>query len=277
MPLPPAQTAIPIQVLRNSVCLDDSYTLAALESVTTPLLGLAHEDQPVCLPAEPVHVMVSTSAGGGSTTLLRGLMAQLLRLGAHIDVIDTTSKEHAWAAGLDGVEYFTHIEDIHEYLVDAAQDVLRDNAGTQAVSGWERRRIVVIENADQVVFGLRQYWRHTRPESQLDETPAVEAIAVLQDEGRRAGLSLFVSTPSAQIPGTGPVPDAFGVRVLAHGCTNQWMRAAPEIWPVPPLSLTRGRMYVVSDRQAVRMQCLYMSPGQARAWASDVTRKEFVR
>ncbi|WP_432156091.1 cell division protein FtsK [Streptomyces sp. bgisy153] len=261
------QTSIPVQALRSSVRLSDPYTLAALNTASAPLLGLTNGDRPLVLPDGADHVLVAAGAGGGTTTLLRALTAQVLALGARADVIDPSGTAHTWARGLAGVTYLSRIAAIHDHL-QLTVAALQDGCGTWD-GGWHGRRVMVIENTSTVAYGLRQYWAHTRPESQLEEAPGVEALAVLLATGPSFGVQVLAGNPHGDIPGLGHVPthQVFGTRVVAYGGATLWKRVAPEIWAVPPYSLIPGRMHVVARGDITAMQGLYLTDDEARAFA----------
>ncbi|MFF9785676.1 cell division protein FtsK [Streptomyces nigrescens] len=261
------QTAMPIQALRSSVRLADPHTLAALDASATPLLGLADGDRPICLAEGAEHVLVAAGAGGGVTTLLRSLTAQALCLGAEVDVIDPSGSAHRWAHELPRVTYLSDIAAIHDHLqltVASLHDGIRSWS-----SGWHDRRVMVIENSGAVAYGLRQYWMHTRPETQLEEAPGVEALAILLASGPAFGIQIFAGNPRGDIPGLGQVParEVFPTRVLAYGGATLWQRVAPEVWSIPPYSVIPGRMHVVADHTVTAMQALYLSDDEAHAFA----------
>ncbi|MFK0142545.1 cell division protein FtsK [Streptomyces murinus] len=262
-----SQTSIPLTALRSSVRLSDRYTLAALDAAAdTPLLGLADGDRPVLLPNGTGHLLVAAGAGGGTTSVLRALAAQALALGARVDVIDP-SGAHTWARDLPSVTYLTQIAAVHDHLlltVAALQDGCAHWDG-----GWPGRRVLLIENTSTIAYGLRQYWLHTRPETQLEEAPGVEALAVLLATGPSFGVQIFAGNPRGDIPGLQHVPtqQVFTTRLLACGGPALWKRVAPEIWAPPASSLVPGRLHLAADGRATAVQGLYVTDDEARALA----------
>lgn len=263
-----SQTSIPLTALRSSLRLGDRHVLAALGAADgAALLGLADGDRPVLLPEDAGHVLVAAGAGGGTTTVLRSLAAQALALGAHVDVIDPSNAAQSWARGLPGVTYLSRIAAIHDHLlltVAALQDGCADWDG-----GWPGRRVMVVENTSTIAYGLRQYWLHTRPETQLEEAPGVEALAVLLATGCSFGVQVFAGNPRGDIPGLGHVPthQVFTTRLVACGGPTLWKRVAPEIWAPPAGSAIPGRMHLVADGRATAVQGLYVTDAEARAFA----------
>jgi hypothetical protein len=253
--------------LRPSVRLSDSSTLPALAD-PDPLIGLAGEDRPVALPADAGHVLVATGAGGGTTTVLRSLAAQALARGAQVDFLDITRVGHVWAHGLPRARHFETIAEIHDYLVVASAS-LGDGAQPSA-AGWSGRQVVVVEELGRVADELRRYWGRTRPETQLEEAPGVDALALLLSAGRVFGWQVLAGDAGGSIPGPGHLaPRVFSTRILGNGSQTLWQRVAPGV-PAPEYSVIRGRVHFVTGNTATALQALYLTDDEAR----DLARSE---
>jgi hypothetical protein len=271
-----AQTTMDINALRSSVRLTDPQTVRALRGRQDLLLGLARGDEALYLPEEPGNVLVATGAGGGTTTVLRTVAAQALHLGAHVDILDLDRRRpsHTWAQSLPRARVLSGVADIHDYLV-LTLDELRHRY-TPPPAGWPQRRLLVVEHADRVLDALRLYWTQSRPESQLEEAPGVEALSTLLAAGHHHGLHIVAGSPRGIPPHLGThVGDVFSTRVVAYGGQTLWTRVAPEVWPVPPYSVIPGRMHAVQDGTSTRMQALHLSESEARAWARGTVPKEY--
>ncbi|GGX46200.1 cell division protein FtsK [Streptomyces noursei] len=270
-----AQTSMPIQALRQSVHLVDAPTVTALREPGRVLLGLADRDRPIYLPAEPGNVLVATGGGGGTTTVLRTLAAQVLRHGAHVDILDIDQRRpsHQWATSLPRVRMHSAISEVHTFLI-AMLDRLRHPDPAAGTDG-SRRRILVIENAERLLYALRQHWALTRPDSQLDDAPGVEALDMLLTAGPHAGLSIVAGSTRLPPHLEAKAGEVFTTRILAYAGQTLWHRIAPEVWPVPPYSVIPGRMHAVQDGRSTRFQALYFSEPQARAWARGTVPKEY--
>ncbi|OEV13740.1 hypothetical protein [Streptomyces nanshensis] len=261
------QTAIPIPALRSTVRLSDPHTAAALAAADEPLLGLAGGDRPVHLPAGADHVLIATGSGGGTTSVLRALAAQVLARGAELDVLVPGTGAHRWAEHLPHVTYLSTIEAIHDRLLIAAAGL---NDGTRQWSGWRGRQVILIEDVTTLVYGLRQYWQHTRPETQLEEAPGIEALVLLLFHGPARGVQILAGNARGDFPGTEgrPVSSLCPTRVLANGGIALWQRVAPEVWPVPPPSIVAGRVHLaMPGRPVTTLQALYLDDREARALA----------
>ncbi|MFD3422035.1 cell division protein FtsK [Streptomyces decoyicus] len=270
-----AQTSMPIEALRQSVHLADAPTITALQHTDQALLGLAYGDRPVYLPAEAGNVLVATGGGGGTTTVLRTLAAQALHHGAHVDILDIGQQHppcHRWATALPGVLVHSSVSKVHTLLVEMLDRLRHPEPAPPA--DWRRRRVLVIEHTERLLYGLRQHWALTRPDSQLDDAPGVEALGMLLAAGPQAGLQIVAGSTHLPPHLDAEVGDVFPTRVLAYAGQTLWSRIAPEVWPVPPYSVIPGRMHAVQDGRATRFQALYLSESQARAWARGTTPKE---
>ncbi|MEV1040460.1 cell division protein FtsK [Streptomyces sp. NPDC050204] len=271
-----SQTTMPIEALRGSVRLTDPHTVHALRDSDRVLLGLAAGDEPVHLPPDGGHLLVATGGGGGTTTVLRSVAAQALQLGTPVDILDLDGHwpSHTWAVSLPGVQIRSRIEDIHDYLVDSV-DQLRQNH-EQPADFRVPRRLVVVEHADRIMSALRGYWTRTRPESQLDEATGVEALSTLVAIGHQIGRQVVVGSTRGIPPYRGTrTGEGFTTRIVAYGGQALWERIAPEVSPVPPCSVIPGRMHTVHNGTSTRMQALYLSEPEARAWANGIVPEEY--
>ncbi|MEV6681244.1 cell division protein FtsK [Streptomyces erythrochromogenes] len=263
------QTAIDVQALRTSVRLGDQHTIGALARVHGPLLGLGDNDQPLAMTDHCEHLLVAAGAGAGTTTLLRALAAQSLSLGASVTFLDT-ARAHRWALGLPRATHLSRLEAIHDHLIAAATALPSVHVG----GGWKQRTVFLTEQLGSLVQGLRQYWNLTRPESQLEESPAVEALTTLLAAGPGRGVQFIAGNPAGTVPGLldESLSEVFPTRVIS-GSATLWARLAPTVWFVPPASCLAGRMHVVTDGAPVGMQTLQLTETEARQLAGGPAQK----
>lgn len=253
--------------LRNSVRLDERST-PALKAAPDLLIGLAAGDQPVTLPSDTGHVLVATGSGGGTTTVLRSLAAQALARGARTDFLDIAYCEHRWAEGLPGVRCLNDVAAIHDYLLIAAAG-LNDGPRTVPEAGWGARHVLVIEELSRLADALRRYWMESRPETQLEEAPGVEALALLLTSGRAYGWTVLAGDTGGIVPGPGPLHHRnFRTRILGYVSQRLWLQLASG-HDAPPYSPVIGRFHLISDRSATPLQALYLTEAQARATAGS--------
>ncbi|MFJ6889713.1 hypothetical protein ACIQRC_33405 [Streptomyces californicus] len=93
----------------------------------TALIGISTDGRAIAvdLNAECPHVLVCTSSGGGSTTMLRSLTAQFLHQGAHALLLDSKRISHLWAKGLPTVTHRGNTAGIHDALMGLRAELQR--------------------------------------------------------------------------------------------------------------------------------------------------------
>ncbi|WP_331750775.1 cell division protein FtsK (plasmid) [Streptomyces globisporus] len=253
--------------LRETVTLDEQ-SAPALSAGPGLLIGLGPGDRPVTLPDGTRHVLVATGAGGGTTSVLRSLAAQAIARGARTDFLDITYGEHRWAEGLPGVRCLGDVAAIHDYLLLAAAD-LNNRRHDPAESDWGSRRVLVVEELARLADALRRYWLDTRPETQLDEAPGVEALSILLTSGRAYGWTVLAGDTGGIVPGRGPLHHRhFPTRILGYGSRLLWRQLAAG-QSAPPRQPVTGRFHLFADRASTPLQALYLTEAQARATASS--------
>ncbi|GLF98284.1 cell division protein FtsK [Streptomyces yaizuensis] len=251
--------------LRNSVRPGDRSAPALLTN-SGLLIGLAADDRPVTLPHDGGHVLVAAGSGGGTTTVLRSLAAQALVSGARTDILDLSHCEHSWADALPGARHLHDAAAIHDYLLIAAAD-LNSAPRVAPATGWGARRVLIVEELSRLADALRGYWIETRPETQLQEAPGVEALALLLASGRAYGWTVIAGDTGGTVPGPGPLHHRhFPTRVLGYG-RRLWLQLAPG-HDAPPYSHVTGRFHLVAGNTATPFQALYLTEAQATTLAS---------
>lgn len=245
-------------------------------SESAPLIGLGHRGSSVSvdLDAESPHILVSAGTGGGKSTILRTIFAQLLHHGAEGVVLDIKRHSHKWVRGVPGVEYCREIEDIHAALIRLGEEGRRRNRvadewdGDESAAPVGPRMTVLIEEANATIGRLKRHWQATRTKDDPKESPAVDALAEVLFMGRAVRMHVLLVAQSATAAALGgpEMRENFATRILARYSQNAWRMLAPEI--APPRSPRHiGRAQVVLGGTAHETQVVYMEPDDARAWA----------
>jgi hypothetical protein len=267
------QTQLPVTALRSQVRLADAHTAAARAALpAAALIGLAEGDSPVALDRDGGNLLICAGSGGGTTTALRSLAAQAASLGAGVDVLDPAPGGHPWADGPASVTALHRIEEIHDRLCDRAAALSPRPDRASASGSWTGHTVIVVENAATLVFGLRQYWAHTRPETQLRDAPGVTALAQLLTAGPDYGTQVLAGNPRGDLPElTSRTRTAFTNRLVGSVGHAVWHRVAPEVWAIPAFSYHPGRLHLVADRTVTTVQGLFLDDAEAAALASTAT------
>ncbi|WP_435060132.1 FtsK/SpoIIIE domain-containing protein [Streptomyces sp. bgisy060] len=236
------------------------------------LIGLTTSGEPVCvdLDNESPHVLVCSATGGGTTTILRTLTAQLLHHGAHALILDLKRVSHRWAKDLPTVTYRTDIADIHDALVGLRAELQnRINHIDQHGDADDLPRLtVVFEVADITLRNLARYWDTVWEKDDPKTSPAVTALEELLFEGRQARMYVFLAG-HLNSPLGPEAREQFSTVVLGRVTTRTWDRLAPQVGTAPENSTHPGRAHVVQGLTAHPTQVVIMTDAEAAAWVAD--------
>jgi hypothetical protein len=259
--------------------------LAEAAKESAPLIGLGPQRRPVSvdLDAESPHVLVSASTGGGKSVITRAMTAKALNKGALATVLDFKRHSHKWARGLPNVDYRRDIAEIHDALVELGEEGHRRNVivdewdGDEADAPVGPRHILLVEEANATISKLKRYWSAVRTKEDPKESPAIDALREILFMGRAVKLNVLLVAQSATAAALGgpEVRECFATRILARYTRNAWMMLVPEVQPVPRSTRHVGRAQVVLGGVATETQVVFLTPDEARAWASSGTVASF--
>jgi hypothetical protein len=241
-----------------------------------PLIGLTIGDKPVAfnLDSETPHLLWSAGTGGGKSSLIRAMVAQLMHHGAHVVVIDLKRHSQPWLRGLPGVTYVRDAEDIHDtFIWLAAEGNRRNKAWDDVPLGGQGPRfprlVVVCEELNATFSKLRRHWSTIRSSSDPQLSPAVEGFQDLLFMGRAVQINVLAVTQMATAKDLGG-PEArenFALRILARYTPNAWKMLVPEI-TYRPASTIPGRVVVCRAGTAYETQAVFFTDTEARDWAT---------
>ncbi|MEW2308992.1 hypothetical protein AB0918_10200 [Streptomyces sp. NPDC006864] len=237
----------------------------------TALIGIStHGDAiAVDLTGECPHVLVCTSTGGGSTTVLRSLTAQFLHQGAHALVIDPKRISHLWARGLPTVTHRGNVAGIHDALVGLGEELARRLDLNDSELDAAPRLIVSVDSAYSALRQLTRYWETFRGKDDPHTSPAVSALEAALWTGRAARVHVILDgTPAPGVLGAAP-HELFGTVILARVSASTWQRLAPLAGPAPKPSKHGGRGHVVQHDDAHETQTLWMTDADVVTWLTD--------
>ncbi|MFF8747141.1 hypothetical protein [Streptomyces californicus] len=237
----------------------------------TALIGISTDGRAIAvdLNAECPHVLVCTSSGGGSTTMLRSLTAQFLHQGAHALVLDSKRISHLWARGLPTVTHRGNTAGIHDALVGLGEELARrlDLADTELDAA--PRLIVSMDSANSTLHHLTRYWEKFRSNDDPHTSPAVAALEAVLWAGRAARVHVILDgTPFTSVLGAAP-HELFGTVILARVSATTWQRLAPLTGPAPKPNRLTGRGHVIQDGEAHETQAIWMTDADVVTWLTD--------
>jgi hypothetical protein len=247
----------------------------AKAKASAPLIGLTHGNRPVAvdLDSESPHVLLSAGTGGGKSSTIRTLAAQLMHNGAAAWVIDAKRHSHAWLRDVPGVRYFRDVGEIHHALIELGREghrrnVAFDDVGLDEAGPRFQRRVVICEEMNATMGMLKQWWRDNREPGGPPTSPAIVALGQLLFMGRAVRIHVLAvaQLASAKDLGGPEQRENYAVRILARYTANAWKMLVPEC-EFSPSTRHPGRAQVCIGGIATETQIVHMNPKDARAWA----------
>jgi hypothetical protein len=243
---------LPAAVLPPAVMWNDADVRLLMELPETadaPLLGCGHNNAPVRLSwVQSPHVAMSAGTGGGKSTEIAFIAAQVLYHGGIVTILDVRQNSHPWARDLAGVRYCRKIGDIYQAAVDLDAEVTRrgEIAGDLEVgddADWQRH-LVVVEELNTTRPRLNNYYRTHLGGSPNKAAPAIDALTSGIFMGRDLRINYLIAAQRFQDKLlSGPAKDMFFGRLLA--------RYEPLAWK----DLAKGDYVPADDHPGRAMLC----------------------
>lgn len=242
---------------------------------SAPLIGLTHGNRAVAidLDSESPHVLLSAGTGGGKSSTIRAVAAQLIHHGAVCWVMDAKRHSHSWLRHVPGVRYFRDIGEIHAALLELGKEGRRrnlafDDIDLDDVAPQFPRLVVICEELNATTSMLKQYWQNNRETGDQPTSPAIMALGQLLFMGRAVRIHVLAVAQLATAKDLGGPEqrENYAVRILARYTANAWKMLVPEC-TFTPATRHPGRAQVCIGGTATETQVLFMTPHEARDWA----------
>jgi hypothetical protein len=233
----------------GKVAMTDMTAVAGEMSADKVVMGAGSRGQLVTfdLAMESPHLLLGAGSGAGKSELLAWIVAQFMRRGYGVLVLDAKFVSHMWLRRVPGVLYAAESEELHEALLWLDQELLRrarfvSSGGDPAALA---PLVAVLEEMNGATNRLRTYWRGECEGKGM--SPALTALANLSAMGREMRLHILMAGQSATAKASGGAEarESFGGRALARATSNQWRMLAPQIRPIPRRTGEPGRWHLV--------------------------------
>jgi hypothetical protein len=232
---------------------------------------------------ESPHMLLNGGSGSGKSVLTAWLVAQFMRKGFGVMVLDAKFVSHLWLNRIPGVHYASEAKDMHEALVWLDGELLRRArlvqaaADTDAASASLIPLVVVLEEITAGSGRLRSYWKSIKTKEDPAQSPALTALANLANMGRelRVHVILVGQSVTAKVTGGPEGRESFGGRFLARATANAWRMLAPQIKPAPLKRGAPGRWHLVVGDTLKEFQVPFLdlksslAMADVAAWAQE--------
>jgi hypothetical protein len=272
-------TLVPAVKLAQSVSASEFLKLAADADPLAPVLGFGEGGRPVHMThrSNAPHSANTADTGKGKSTLYRGLLAQFLRAGEAVLVIDCVKRgqSHRWLQGLPRTRTARTPEQAHDALVSLnalmaeRYDELNRNPDARFIPVH-----VVMEEANATAPELMTFWEILRAADKTlpTKSPAVYGMRQLVFAGREVSMHVHYigQRLSAQVfgPQGGDVRENFPNALMAGWKMPTWkMWAAGHAYQAFPTREPVGLWAQVTSAGVEWFRTPHLSNEDARSLA----------
>lgn len=208
------------------------------------------------------HLLIAGGSGAGKSELLAYLIAQFMRRGYGVLVLDRKFTSHMWLRRVPGVLYASEGQELHDALLWLDRELM-DRARFVSKGGDPDTLVplvAVLEEMNGASNALRSYWGTIKVNGDPQMSPALTALANLASMGREMRVHILMAGQSLTAKSVGGPEgrENFGGRVFGRATAAQWRMLAPQIKPAPTKRQGPGRWHLVVGDSLVEFQVPFM-------------------
>jgi len=218
------------------------------------------------LKLESPHLLIAGGSGAGKSELIAAIVAQFMRWGYGVLVLDAKFTSHMWLRKVPGVSYASEAEELHDSLIWLDEELLRrarmvsSAADPKAASASLVPLVAVLEEINGATNRLRAYWKTIKGPEDPMMSPALTAMGNLSSMGRELRIHIIMAGQSVTAKASAGAENRenFGARGLARATAAQWRMLAPQIKPAPTKRGAPGRWHLVVGDALRELQAPFM-------------------
>jgi hypothetical protein len=218
--------------------------------------------------ADAPHMLINAGTGGGKSSTMRPIAAQLAAHGAELIILDIKRSSHKWAVGLPCVTYCRDINEIHDQLVclrvrKNERNLLAEISDDPKIIG--PRIVIMFEEMNSTMGALRTYWDENKPRGASNISPAIMAYREILMMGRSVRMNIIgvAQAGSANAMGGPEAREQFFSRFLMRYSKGVWNWLAGGL-SYQPASKHRGRGHLILGQEDHEAQVIWMTDQEAR-------------
>lgn len=282
---PPRLEFIPSPAPPASVSFADILPALEKSDSNSVVLGIGTHAAiaSINLDSESPHVAITMGTGGGKSSLLRLIVAQLIRHGVRrIDIIDPKRISHDWARNIPGV--YIHrtmaeqIKAVHMFRIEmeSRYDTLEQESASGRPLTEFPRHVLIIEEQNSWINYARQYWKDYRNELTSAERsrvpsdpPVIGDLGFILFQGRQSRMNVFsvFQRMSAAASGGGDLRENYYAKLLSRFSPQTW-KLLVGTTPVPRSSKINGRAKFVLGEDDKWIQMAFITEDEAKEYAA---------
>ncbi len=206
---------------------------------------------------ETPHFGVAGKTGSGKTELMAWVVAQAMRGGAGLMVIDIKGFSHEWAADIPGVYYARSPQGIHDALIWLADEMYRRiNERVQKRQYVFPQLIVILEERNSTQDALRALWGEIKPRGMTGKSPAITAIDAVLSQARAVQINVIMAGQETAEPKVGAKVNYGAWAISAKMEKNHWRNVGADRKPTTNTTI-RGRWGWVNGGQVTMFQAAF--------------------
>jgi len=219
------------------------------------------------------HVGVLGGSGSGKTELMAWIVAQFMRGGAGVVVLDPKYSSHKWLMRISQVLYCTEPAMVHDTVLWLDEELRRRGRLSQHSDIAEPRIVVLLEERNSMQSLLREHWRAIKAPGMPMLSPALAALDRLAAQGRSLNINVILGAQEGAKVDIGS-RTSFGAFALAGRLPqNVWRLVMGAGSRKPSMSSLPGRFGWVVAGQATVFQAAFPDvkhqPERLADWAQS--------
>jgi hypothetical protein len=229
-------------------------TMLAHWDSETPYLGQsAHGPVSWDLGEDSPHIGIGGGSGSGKSELMAWIVAQFMRAGAGVVVLDPKYVSHRWLSQVPRALYCREPAMVHDTVLWLDME-LRRRGGVAVADGDAAfpRIVVLLEERNSLQTLLREHWAATRPRGAPNRSPALAALDRLASQGRAFNINVILAAQEVTKADIGS-RNNFGAFALAGRLpVGAWRLVMGPGAKKPAMSIKPGRFgYAVAGHATV--------------------------
>lgn len=219
------------------------------------------------------HIGILSGTGGGKSELMAWIVAQIMRGGAGIVVLDIKATSHRWLMNRPGVLYCGERAMLHDTIIwldDELERRKRANRAAPADLVFDQI-LILLEERNSLQEALRQYWYDIKETGERAKSPALSALDRLNSMGRSLGITLLLAGQESASQHIGSRTNYGSFCIGGNLAPNHWKNVG--VGRKPAITGARGRMGYVVAGAATVFQAAYVDvkhhPDRLWEWATS--------
>lgn len=198
------------------------------------------------------HIGILSGTGGGKSELMAWIVAQIMRGGAGIVILDPKATSHRWLMNRPGVLYCNERAMLHDTIIWLDDELMRRGRANRAAPAdlVFPQILVLLEERNSLQDMLRDHWYDIKETGDRAKSPALVALDRLNSMGRSLGITVLLAGQESASQHIGSRSNYGSFCMGGNMAPNHWKNVG--VARKPAITGARGRMaYVVAGTATV--------------------------